>query len=154
MAGKELNDLIRKYAIKNAIDYGKADVGSVLGKVIPNAKGTPVPEIKKEVENIKLKKIKTAKRAILILKDLKSNYLASYAEMVLNAEIGNYKETLKVAQTLPADSANAFYYMGWALFKMGKESEAKKLIGALSLQFQSEVTVALSSEIEKAMRII
>ncbi len=104
--------------------------------------------------NIKLKKIKTAKRAILILKDLKSNYLASYAEMVLNAEIGNYKETLKVAQTLPADSANAFYYMGWALFKMGKESEAKKLIGALSLQFQSEVTVALSSEIEKAMRII
>jgi glutamyl-tRNA synthetase len=41
---------IRKYAVKNAIDYGKAEVGSVLGKVIPLAKGAAVPELKREVE--------------------------------------------------------------------------------------------------------
>ena len=43
---------IRKFAIKNAIDYGKADAGSVLGKVIPQARGIPVPELKKEVQKI------------------------------------------------------------------------------------------------------
>ncbi len=46
----ELKNLIRKYAIKNAIDYGKADVGSVLGKVIMSAKGTPVPAVRSMVE--------------------------------------------------------------------------------------------------------
>ncbi len=64
MADKKLSDLIRKYAIKNAIDYGKADVGSVLGKVIPNAKGTSVPEIKKEVEGI-IKEINKMKKSEL-----------------------------------------------------------------------------------------
>jgi len=49
---EELGKLIRKYALKNAIDYGKADVGSVLGKVIPGAKGIPVPELRKEVEAV------------------------------------------------------------------------------------------------------
>ena len=66
MAGKDLDvaALIRKYAIKNAIDYGKADVGSVLGKVIPQAKGTPVPELKKEVEAV-VKEVNKMKKAEL-----------------------------------------------------------------------------------------
>lgn len=37
----ELKDIIRKYALKNAFDYGKADIGSVTGKVVndhPDAK--------------------------------------------------------------------------------------------------------------------
>ncbi len=49
---KDLDKLIRKYALKNAIDYGKADVSSVLGKIIPSAKGMPVPEVRKEVESV------------------------------------------------------------------------------------------------------
>ncbi|HUC39181.1 MAG TPA: glutamate--tRNA ligase [Candidatus Acidoferrum sp.] len=49
---KKLTEMVRKYAIKNAIDYGKADPGSVLGKIIPQAKGIPVPEIRAEVERV------------------------------------------------------------------------------------------------------
>jgi glutamyl-tRNA synthetase len=48
----ELKEAIRKYAIKNAIDFGTADPGSVIGKVIPIAKGTPISDIKTEVQGI------------------------------------------------------------------------------------------------------
>lgn len=51
---KRSQSIIRKYAIKNAIDYGKASAGSVLGKAlsqIPDAK-TKIDEIKIEVEQI------------------------------------------------------------------------------------------------------
>jgi glutamyl-tRNA synthetase len=41
---------IRKFAIKNALDYGKADIGSVLGKVIPGAKDVPIKELKAAVQ--------------------------------------------------------------------------------------------------------
>jgi glutamyl-tRNA synthetase len=47
---EEVLVLIRKYAIKNAVDYGKADIGSVLGKVIKAAPGVPIPELKGEVQ--------------------------------------------------------------------------------------------------------
>jgi glutamyl-tRNA synthetase len=47
----ELRAAIRKYAIKNAFDYGKADPGSVLGKIISLAKGMPVPELREMVSD-------------------------------------------------------------------------------------------------------
>lgn len=47
---EEVLVLIRKYAIKNAVDYGKAETGSVLGKVIKAAPGVPVSELKEEVQ--------------------------------------------------------------------------------------------------------
>ncbi|MDE1868721.1 MAG: glutamate--tRNA ligase [Candidatus Micrarchaeota archaeon] len=51
---KKSQGIIRKYAIKNAIDYGKASVGSVLGKslsMMPDAKSR-INEIKAEVERV------------------------------------------------------------------------------------------------------
>jgi glutamyl-tRNA synthetase len=44
-----VKDAIRKYAIKNAFDYGKADDGSVIGKVIAVSKSVPMAELKIEV---------------------------------------------------------------------------------------------------------
>ncbi len=44
--------IIRKYSVKNAVDYGKADIGSVIGKIIPFAKGVPVAQLKVEVKAI------------------------------------------------------------------------------------------------------
>ena len=49
-ATDELKGIIRKYAIKNAIDYGRADPGSVLGKVIMSAKGIPIPAVRALVD--------------------------------------------------------------------------------------------------------
>jgi len=48
--GEDVRALVRKYAIKNAVDYGKADLGSVLGKVIKAEKGVPIPELRAEVQ--------------------------------------------------------------------------------------------------------
>ncbi len=44
----------RKYAIKNAIDYGKADLATVMNKVIVMAKaeGAQVPELKRYLESL------------------------------------------------------------------------------------------------------
>ena len=47
---EEVLVLIRKYAIKNAVDYGKAETGSVLGKVIKAAPAAVVSELKEEVQ--------------------------------------------------------------------------------------------------------
>jgi len=44
-----LDEEIRKYALKNAIDYGKAKADNIIGKVIRNHKEIPVDEIKKRV---------------------------------------------------------------------------------------------------------
>ena len=43
---------IRKYAIKNAIDYGKAQTPNVLGKVIRSVPKEQIGELKLEVEKI------------------------------------------------------------------------------------------------------
>src|SRR5271157_2979554 len=47
---EEVSLLIRKYAIKNAADYGRAEMGSVLSKVVKSAAGVPIPELKAEVQ--------------------------------------------------------------------------------------------------------
>ncbi len=62
--GSDITEIARKYAIKNAHDYGKAEIGSVLGKVIQSAKGAQVPELKKLVEST-VKEINGMKRADL-----------------------------------------------------------------------------------------
>jgi glutamyl-tRNA synthetase len=52
MLDKEMKIVIRKYAIKNALDYGKASAHSVLGKVLskaPDAKAN-MGELKAEIE--------------------------------------------------------------------------------------------------------
>ena len=47
---KAAKEAIRKHAIKNAIDYGKAKLENVIGKAIKELPGIPVPEIKTEVQ--------------------------------------------------------------------------------------------------------
>lgn len=49
---KAVLESARKFALKNAIDYGKAELGSVLGKVVPLAKGTPINELKAMVSSV------------------------------------------------------------------------------------------------------
>ena len=64
MDAEKVKANIRKYAIKNAFDYGKADPGSVLGKVITTAKGVPVPDLRKMVADEVSKINKMSKAAI------------------------------------------------------------------------------------------
>ena len=72
--------LIRKFALKNAMDYGKADAGSVLGKVIPVAKGIPVPELKGIVD-AEVSRVNGLRR-----KELESEYAPFADEFVQKAK--------------------------------------------------------------------
>lgn len=53
MASAELNELIRKYALKNAIDYGKAEFSSVMSKAVGEAKkqGIKIEDLRPSVES-------------------------------------------------------------------------------------------------------
>ncbi len=54
MASDELRELIRKHALKNAMDYGKADPSIVLNKTIAAAKkdGMAIPHLREEIERV------------------------------------------------------------------------------------------------------
>ncbi len=101
MGTDKIREIARKYAIKNAIDYGKADIGSVLGKVIPFAKGTPVPEIKAEVESA-VKEVNKLKRA-----DLEKEYDKHKEEFGKKAE-ETVKKTSKPKMELPGAVTGKF----------------------------------------------
>ncbi|MGC8688248.1 MAG: glutamate--tRNA ligase, partial [Candidatus Micrarchaeia archaeon] len=47
-----IDEEIRKYALKNAIDYGKARADNIIGKVIKDHKDIPIEELKKRVLDI------------------------------------------------------------------------------------------------------
>lgn len=49
---KEISELIRKYAIKNAMDFGKARTSNVLGKIISSVPKDKLPELKFEVDKV------------------------------------------------------------------------------------------------------
>ncbi|MGD0729033.1 MAG: glutamate--tRNA ligase [Candidatus Micrarchaeaceae archaeon] len=49
---KEINDMIRKYAVKNAIDYGKARMENVFGKVIREVPKDQTGELRIAIQKI------------------------------------------------------------------------------------------------------
>jgi glutamyl-tRNA synthetase len=54
MASDGLHELIKKHALKNAMDYGKADPSIVLNKTIASAKkeGVAIPQLRAEIESV------------------------------------------------------------------------------------------------------
>ena len=54
MASDGLHELIKKHALKNAMDYGKADPSIVLNKTIAAAKkeGVAIPQLRAEIESV------------------------------------------------------------------------------------------------------
>ncbi|MGC8572124.1 MAG: glutamate--tRNA ligase [Candidatus Micrarchaeia archaeon] len=48
----DLKDKIKKYAIKNAIDYGKANANSVFGKIVKDYKNMPLKELSTIVNEV------------------------------------------------------------------------------------------------------
>ncbi len=103
--------------------------------------------------SIKLRKMKTARKAIELLNQLGNQYLTTYSEMVFNAEAGRYPELVNYATELVKKgqlSINAFYYIAWALFKDRKYADSKRILDALNKQLQNETIIALSNELEKA----
>ncbi|MEM0154307.1 MAG: glutamate--tRNA ligase [Methanothrix sp.] len=76
MASYDLHELIRKHALKNAMDYGKADPSIVLNKAIVAAKkeGVAIPQLREEVESV-VKEVNSMSR-----EELEKNYKTYSAE--------------------------------------------------------------------------
>jgi tetratricopeptide (TPR) repeat protein len=104
--------------------------------------------------NIKLGKPNEAKRAIDIIEKFNNKYLATYANMVLSAELGKFHETIEYAGAQLKSgqfSANSFYYIAWSLFKLGKFKDSMQIMDALNKQTQNNSVIALTNEIAKAL---
>ena len=103
MTNDSLKAAIRKYALKNAMDYGKASVPSVLNKVMVQAKeaGIPVSELKAYVESTvaeinsmgasQIESEYAAYKAEFDIRDAEKHEKSSKPKMELpGAEIGNF----------------------------------------------------------------
>ncbi|MEW6329171.1 MAG: glutamate--tRNA ligase [Candidatus Micrarchaeota archaeon] len=66
-----MEDVIRKHALKNAFDYGKADVGAVVGRVVAE-----VPEAKKDMK----KTMATIKKIVGEINKMKKNEVGKALE--------------------------------------------------------------------------
>jgi glutamyl-tRNA synthetase len=75
-----IEEEIKKYTLKNAIDYGKARVENIIGKVIKNHKDIPVEELRKRVLDI-VKEINKLSR-----EELEREYKVYEAEFKTAAE--------------------------------------------------------------------
>ncbi|MCL5430217.1 MAG: hypothetical protein M1504_01920, partial [Candidatus Marsarchaeota archaeon] len=106
--------------------------------------------------NIKLRRLKTADRAIKMLSEEGSTFLVNYSKMVLEAELGNPNGVLDSAAKLTGKDAtiNAYYYRAWALFRLKQYNYAKSIIESLTKYLANESTDALTMDIERALSII
>lgn len=138
-ATDELKGIIRKYAIKNAIDYGRADPGSVLGKVIMNAKGIPIPAVKALVDT-EVGKVNKMRKA-----ELEKEY-AEFAEEFAQAAKDTAEKTAKPKMELPGavkgnfatrypPAPNGYMHIGHAKAAILEQEFAKIYDGKLFLYF-------------------
>ncbi len=137
----ETKELIIKYAVKNAMDYGKASASSVLGKVISKLKkgSFDLDELKRDVSDI-VEYVNTMGRDKLA--ELYKNYEGEFEEedkakiertskpsMVLEgAEYGNFA-------TRFAPEPNGFMHIGNAKAAMLAEEFSKIYNGKIFLYF-------------------
>ncbi len=106
--------------------------------------------------NIKLGRLKSAIVALDSQENHNNEFLVNYEHMVLSAETKDYAATASYATKLLQKgmfSANAFYYIAWALFKTGRSKEALELLSALGKELQGGNVLALAQEIQKATTI-
>ena len=102
--------------------------------------------------NIKLGNLKTARRAIDMLKLADNLYLFKYAQMVFNAELLKPEEAANASVELlkAGPSVNALYYLGWALFKGRRYREAGEILTGIRKYIDTGNIDAMLQNIEKA----
>ncbi|MEM4065211.1 MAG: glutamate--tRNA ligase [Candidatus Micrarchaeaceae archaeon] len=153
---KELDEIILKFALKNAIDYGKANTSSVLGKVIPYAENEPIAELKAKVEEIvgKVNSMSNEERASVYSKyaeefeaaEKRKEELSSGPHLEIEgAEYG------KVATRFPPEPGG-FIHIGNMKQCMLSEAIAKKYGGTISLYFDDTNPEKCSSKYVEAIK--
>ncbi|MEM3985157.1 MAG: hypothetical protein QXJ35_04275, partial [Candidatus Micrarchaeaceae archaeon] len=95
----------------------------------------------------KLGDIAAAKSYLGKLKASGNTYLSTYAETVFNSHIGDFKALLNSADSILRSKdfpINVFYYISYALFKLGKRADSEKLTGALQKVLSSNTVSSLN----------
>ncbi|MCL5430216.1 MAG: glutamate--tRNA ligase [Candidatus Marsarchaeota archaeon] len=153
---EKIKSIIRKFALKNAIDYGKADMGSVLGKVIPQAKGMPVPELKKEVESI-IREVNKMKRPELEkeYKPFEKEFEERAAETVKKTEKPNFEiegaQNGKVITRFPPEPSG-YMHVGHVKQVLISEELSRLYDGKLFLFFDDTNPAKAKQEFVDAMK--
>ncbi|MGC8669928.1 MAG: glutamate--tRNA ligase [Candidatus Micrarchaeia archaeon] len=159
MINQDIKDIIFKYAIKNAVDYGKASSSSVLGKVLSKLKASDkssVQELKAEVEAIvdTVNKLPSEKVAIEYSK---------FEKEFTKENIDKIEATSKPNMTLPgavvgafatryAPEPNGFMHIGNAKAAILAEEFSKIYKGKIFLYFDDTNPEKEKSEFVEAMK--
>lgn len=96
---------------------------------------------------VKLDDIAAAKSYLGRLKASGNAYLSAYAEIVFNSHIGDFNALLRSADSMLKGKdfpINIFYYLSYALFKLGRRADSEKLTGALEKVLGSNTISSLN----------
>ncbi len=107
------------------------------------------------MSNLKLKNLKTAKRASEMTA-MYSKPLQEYQQMALAAELGDATATATTADSQIKkvfSPINAFYYLTWSLVRAKRLEDAKVFITKLSGYIPNSSVKALEKEITNAMQV-
>ena len=96
---------------------------------------------------VKLDDIAAAKSYLGRLKASGNAYLFAYAEIVFDSHIGDFNALLRSADSMLKGKdfpINIFYYISYALFKLGRRADSEKLTGALEKVLGSNTISSLN----------
>jgi tetratricopeptide (TPR) repeat protein len=104
----------------------------------------------------KMNSLRGAKNSTGMLEKMDNEYVLNYAQMVFESASAKYDKVLMIAEkftTKETFSINAFYYMGFALFKLKRIKEAKSVLDELKKILNSNNLDALLFEVNAQLSI-
>ena len=119
------------------------------------AKGNNSPNILYALllAQLKFGELRGARKSLDTIERYDKSTLYNYAAMLLEAHIGNYRKVMEYADAIINSNdviSNAFFYAGLAMFKLGRRTDAEKLLRSASKVSDSSSIPALIEEIRRA----
>jgi len=143
-----MKDLILKYSLKNALDFGKANLGSVIGKVLHEN-----PELKNNIKELSREINEVIKKVNLMSQDDIKKEILKY-EFEEKSKDVNFKELKNVKGkviTRIAPEPSKFLHLGHALVFIINYEYAKKYNGECILRLEDTNPEKSTNEIVKSV---